>query len=67
VTLEIDGYPWHSTKTNMERDREKDLRVKQAGGDPNRVSNTQVEHRILEVVALMAARLALRDPARRGL
>lgn len=66
VTLEIDGYPWHSTKTNMERDRAKDLRVKQAGGDPNRVSNTQVERNIFEVVALVAARLALHDPARRG-
>lgn len=65
VTLEIDGYPWHATKTNMERDRAKDLKVKQTGGDPNRVSNTQVERRILEVVALVAARLALRDPARR--
>jgi very-short-patch-repair endonuclease len=65
VTLEIDGYPWHATKTNMERDRAKDLRVKQAGGDPNRVSNTQVERKIFEVVALVAARLALHDPARR--
>ena len=47
ATLEIDGYPWHSTKTNMERDRAKDLKVKQAGGDPNRVSNTHVENNIL--------------------
>lgn len=66
VTLEIDGYPWHATKVNMERDRAKDLKVKQAGGDPNRVSNTQVERNIFEVVALVAARLALRDPARGG-
>lgn len=66
VTLEIDGYPWHATKTNLERDRAKDVKVKQAGGDPNRVSNTQVERRIFEVVALVAARLALHDPARRG-
>jgi very-short-patch-repair endonuclease len=65
VTLEIDGYPWHSTKTNMERDRDKETRLKQAGLDPNRVSNTQVERRILKVVALVAGRLALRDPARR--
>jgi very-short-patch-repair endonuclease len=66
VTLEIDGYPWHATKTNMERDRAKDLRVKNAGGDPNRVSNTLVERNVLEVVALVAARLALHDPVRRG-
>jgi very-short-patch-repair endonuclease len=65
VTLEIDGYPWHSTKSNMERDRTKETRCKQAGLDPNRVSNTQVERHILEVVALVAARLALRDPALR--
>jgi hypothetical protein len=63
VTLEIDGYPWHSTKINMERDRTKETRLKQARVDPNRVSNTAVENRILEVVALVAARLALRDPA----
>jgi very-short-patch-repair endonuclease len=62
VTLEIDGYPWHSTKSNMERDRAKEARCKQAGLDPNRVSNSQVENSILQVVALVAARLALRDP-----
>jgi very-short-patch-repair endonuclease len=66
VTLEIDGYPWHATKTNLERDRAKDLVCKQNGLDPNRVSNTAVEQRILEVVALIAGRLALRDPERRG-
>jgi very-short-patch-repair endonuclease len=65
VTLEIDGYPWHSTKTNMERDRAKETTCKQAGLDPNRVSNTQVERQILQVVALVAARLALRDPTLR--
>ena len=41
----------------MERDREKDLKVKGAGGDPNRVSNTQVEHPILEWVAREYRRL----------
>jgi hypothetical protein len=43
-----------------------EIKLKQHGVDPNRVSNTQVEHNILQVVALMAARLALRDPANRG-
>ncbi len=66
VTLEIDGYPWHGTKTNMERDRQKESKLKQHSVDPNRVSNTMVEHNILQVLALMSARLALRDPANRG-
>jgi very-short-patch-repair endonuclease len=66
VTLEVDGYPWHSTKTNMERDRAKETTCKQHGLHPSRVSNGQVESNILQVVALVAARLALRDPASRG-
>jgi very-short-patch-repair endonuclease len=65
VTLEIDGYPWHSTKIGMERDREKETACKQHGLDPNRVSNSQVEGNILQVVALVAARLALREAAGR--
>jgi very-short-patch-repair endonuclease len=63
VTLEIDG-SWHSAKTRMDRDTAKEDTLRRHGLDPNRVTNTQVEERILEVVALMASRLALRDPAR---
>jgi very-short-patch-repair endonuclease len=65
VTLEIDGW-WHGTRLNGERDVRKRARLKAAGFDPNQVSNTDVEENILEVVALMAARLALHDPSRRA-
>jgi very-short-patch-repair endonuclease len=65
VTLEIDG-SWHGTRLNGERDVRKRARLRKAGFDPNRVTDTQVEENILEVVALVAGRLALRDPARRA-
>jgi very-short-patch-repair endonuclease len=62
VTLEIDG-KWHSARSRMDRDTTKEATLRRHNLDPNRVTNTQVETRIFEVVALMAARLALRDPA----
>jgi very-short-patch-repair endonuclease len=65
VTLEIDGFPWHSLKSRVERDLEKSAACKRAGLDPNRVTNTEVETNIVAVVALVATRLALRDPAHR--
>jgi very-short-patch-repair endonuclease len=65
VTLEIDG-SWHDTRLNGEKDVVKRKRVEDAGLDPNVVTNTDVEERIFEVVAHMAVRLWLRDPARRG-
>jgi very-short-patch-repair endonuclease len=65
VTLEIDG-KWHSAKSRMDRDTAKDDTLRRHGLDPNRVTNSQVEARMLEVVALMAGRLALRHPSCRG-
>jgi very-short-patch-repair endonuclease len=66
VTLEIDGLQWHSLPSRMNRDETKETKLKRHGLDPNRVTNADVEHHILRVVAHMAARLALRDPARRA-
>lgn len=62
VTLEIDGFPWHGLKTRIERDRTKETTLENHGLDPSRVTNTDVETRILGVVALVAGRLARRDP-----
>ena len=59
VVFEIDGYPYHSTKTAFERDRRKDAALKQAGLDANRVSAQQVQRESLAVAAYVAARLAL--------
>jgi very-short-patch-repair endonuclease len=64
VTLEIDGW-WHETRLNGERDVQKRALLRKTGFDPNQVTNTLVEENILEVVALMAGRLALHDPSRR--
>jgi very-short-patch-repair endonuclease len=64
VALEIDG-SWHNTRLTGEKDAVKSKRLKDAGLDPNMVTNTDVEERIFEVVAHMAVRLWLRDPARR--
>jgi very-short-patch-repair endonuclease len=43
VAVELDGYPYHSTLTALERDRRKDAAFKAAGIDGNRVSYDQME------------------------
>jgi very-short-patch-repair endonuclease len=58
VVLEVDGYPWHSTKTAFERDRRKDAAFKSAGWDAVRVSRNQVFHDSYAVIALTAMAIA---------
>jgi very-short-patch-repair endonuclease len=58
VALELDGYPYHSTRTAFERDRRKDAAFKAAGIDGNRVSYDQIECEPLAVIARVAQRLA---------
>jgi very-short-patch-repair endonuclease len=62
VTLEIDSLQWHALPSRMARDEAKDATLRAHGFDPNRVTNAQIDHHILAVVALVATRLALRDP-----
>ncbi|MGN6169367.1 MAG: endonuclease domain-containing protein [Solirubrobacteraceae bacterium] len=58
VVFEIDGYRFHTSRSAFDRDRRKDLALKQARYDPNRVSRDQVKHQPLLVVAHVAAALA---------
>ena len=58
VVFEIDGYRFHTSRRAFDRDRRKDLMLKQAGFDPNRVSRDQVKDEPLLVVAHVAAALA---------
>lgn len=66
VALEIDGLQWHSTLSRMNRDDTKQKALERNGIDANRVTNADIDHRLIQVVALMAARLALRDPGHWG-
>jgi very-short-patch-repair endonuclease len=58
VVFEIDGYRFHTSRRAFDRDRSKDLTLKQAGFDPNRVSRDQVRYEPLVVLAHLAGALA---------
>ncbi len=58
VVFEIHGYRFHTSRRAFDRDRRKDLALKQAGFDPNRVSRDQVKDQPLLVLAHVAAALA---------
>ncbi len=58
VVFEIDGYRFHTSRSSFDRDRRKDLALKQAGYDPNRVSRDQVKYEPLLVLAHVAGALA---------
>jgi len=58
VVFEIDGYRFHTSRSAFDRDRRKDLALKQAGFDPNRVSRDQVKYEPLRVLAHVCGALA---------
>jgi very-short-patch-repair endonuclease len=58
VIFEIDGYTFHTSRSAFDRDRRKDLVMKAAGWDPNRVSRDQVKFERLTVLAHVAGALA---------
>ncbi len=58
VVFEIDGYRFHSSRSSFDRDRRKDLALKQAGYDPNRVSRDQVKYEPLAVISYLSGALA---------
>lgn len=58
VAVELDGYRWHRTRTRIESDRERELRLRQAGWTPVRYSARQVLDEPLVVLADLAAVLA---------
>jgi very-short-patch-repair endonuclease len=58
VVLEVDGYPFHSTKSAFERDRRKDAAFKAAGWDAIRVSRKQAFQDSYAVIALLAMAIA---------
>jgi very-short-patch-repair endonuclease len=58
VVFEIDGFTFHTSRSAFDHDRRKDLVVKTAGWDPNRVSRDQVKYERLTVLAHVAGALA---------
>lgn len=57
VAFEIDGFRYHTSRRAFDRDRRKDITLKGAGVDPNRLSRDQVVHEPLMTVATIAAAL----------
>jgi very-short-patch-repair endonuclease len=57
VVFEIDGYTFHTSRSAFDRDRRKDLALKQARYDPNHVSRDQVKYEPLIVLAHVAGAL----------
>jgi very-short-patch-repair endonuclease len=60
LLVEIDGYPWHSTKSAFERDHRKDAALRAKRIDVARFTADQVEDEPYAVVAAVARRLAER-------
>ncbi len=58
MVFEIDGYGFHTSRRAFDRDRRKDLVLRQAGYDPNRVSRDQVKYEPMIVLAHVAGALA---------
>ncbi len=58
VGFEIDGYQFHTSRHAFDRDRSKDLALKEEHFDPNRVSRDQVKHEPLKVLAHVIGALA---------
>lgn len=57
MVFEVDGYRFHTSRSAFDRDRRKDLAIKAAGYDPNRVSRDQVKREPLMVLARVAGAL----------
>lgn len=58
VIFEIDGYRFHTSRSAFDRDRRKDLALKQARYEPNRVTRDQVKYEPLTVLVHVAGALA---------
>ncbi len=56
--LEVDGFPYHSSKTAFERDHRKDAVFRAAGLDVVRVSSDQVFDESYAVIAMLAMAIA---------
>jgi hypothetical protein len=63
VALEVDGYPWHTTKTAFERDHRKDAAMKSTGIDLTRVTPDQITEEPLAIIAGLAKALTRADAA----
>ena len=60
VVVEIDGYRWHSSRSAFERDRRKDVTMRDAGLSLTRLTWEAMDRRPLAIVAGLARDLAIR-------
>lgn len=51
VAAEVDGRRWHAIQAAFERDREKDLQLREAGFDPHRYTYRQVTDQAARVAS----------------
>lgn len=61
--VEIDGYQWHTTWTNFNRDRRKDRALQRLGIQVSRVTWWHMKDEALQLIAEIATALALRTRA----
>ena len=61
--VEIDGYRWHTSMTNFNRDRRKDRALHWLGIEVSRVTWEQMEDGVLQLIADIATTLSLRTRA----
>ena len=57
LVVEVDGYQWHSTRSAFERDRRKDLALRESGLDLARFTFQQIDTQPVAVVAAITRRL----------
>jgi very-short-patch-repair endonuclease len=57
LVVEVDGYPFHSSRAAFERDRRKDMALRDSGYDVIRISARQLKERPYAVIAHIARAL----------
>jgi very-short-patch-repair endonuclease len=63
LVVEVDGHPYHSSRAARERDHRKDAELQQAGFVVIRITGRRLKYAAEEVLAQVAAALALRGAA----
>lgn len=63
LVVELDSRTWHAIQAAYERDREKDLLLREAGCEPHRYTWRQVRDQGPRVIATVGAALAARQPS----
>lgn len=58
LAVEVDGRAWHAIQDAHDRDRDRDLALRQLGYEPHRYTYWQIKHKAPQVAAVLLAALA---------